>query len=150
MAQKDAPFSDADYQAIAGFRAGLRRFLRFSEEAALEAGITPQQHQLLLAIRGFRGEGAPTISDLADALQIRHHSAVGLVNRLEDGGLVRREGSQVERRKVHVHLTERGEAMLRSLVDVHRREYRLLADSIQPLLTRVAELDARQQSSASQ
>ena len=139
MAPSDLPVTDEDYRTIAAFRAGLRRFMRFSEEAALKVGLTPQQHQLLIAIRGFPQDGAPTIGDLANALQIRHHSAVGLVNRLEDAGYVRREGSTIERRKVHVYLTEQGSAVLRSLIDVHRREYRELAEAVQPLLQRVAE-----------
>ena len=76
--RRPIPLSNSDYKAIAAFRAVLRRFLHFSEEAAREAGISPQQHQLLLAIRGFSGEAdAPTIGDLAEALQIRHHSCRG-------------------------------------------------------------------------
>jgi DNA-binding MarR family transcriptional regulator len=137
--RKDTAVSDSDYQAIAAFRAGLRRFLRFSEEAALKAGITPQQHQLLLAIRGFQGPEPPSIGDLAEALQIRHHSAVGLVNRLEDADLVRREGSLVERRKVHVLLTERGEQKLESLTEAHRREYAELASMLRTLLDHLSE-----------
>ncbi|MGH2562271.1 MAG: MarR family winged helix-turn-helix transcriptional regulator [Thermomicrobiales bacterium] len=138
MSPIEMDFADEDYRTIAEFRAGLRRFMRFSEEAALAVGLTPQQHQLLLAVRGFPAAGTPTIGDLANALQIRHHSAVGLVNRLEDNGFVRREGSTIERRKVHVHLTDEGAKVLRSLIDAHRREYRLLVESVQPLLDSVA------------
>lgn len=141
MSPIDEPMSDEDFQAIAAFRAGLRRFLRFSEEAALQVGLTPQQHQLLIAVRGFSGPDAPTIGDLARALQVRHHSAVGLVNRLEDGGYVRREGSTVERRKVHVFLTQLGTDALSSLVAAHRREYQQLGDALRPFLDRVAEED---------
>ncbi|MGH2533940.1 MAG: MarR family winged helix-turn-helix transcriptional regulator [Thermomicrobiales bacterium] len=142
MSPEADSLTDDDYHTIAAFRAGLRRFLRFSEDAARSIGLTPRQHQLLLAIRGTSAAGAPTIGDLALALQIRHHSAVGLVNRLEDHGLVRREGSTVERRKVHVHLTDKGADMLRSLTQAHRREYRLLVESVQPLLDRVAAKQA--------
>jgi DNA-binding MarR family transcriptional regulator len=105
----------------------LRRFLHFSEEAAREAGISPQQHQLLLAIRGFSGESeAPTIGDLAEALQIRHHSCVGLVDRLEAAGLVSRSTTDQDARKVFVHLTPQGEEMLARLTSAHRREHREL------------------------
>ena len=122
-----APLSDADYQAIAAFRAVLRRFLHFSEEAARGAGISPQQHQLLLAIRGYAGDGAsPTIGELADALQIRHHSAVGLVDRLEAAGLVSRSTAEADARKVFVHLTPQGDEVLSGLTSAHRREHREL------------------------
>jgi DNA-binding MarR family transcriptional regulator len=139
MALKEAPLPDEDYAAIAAFRAGLRRFMRFSEEAAQEVGLTPQQHQLLLAIRGFPGPEAPTIGELAEALQIRHNSAVGLINRLEDGGYVRRRGSTVERRRVHVDLTDKGVSALRSLTAAHRREHRQLASLLHDLLDRVGD-----------
>jgi DNA-binding MarR family transcriptional regulator len=125
--RRPIPLSNADYKAIATFRAVLRRFLHFSEEAAREAGISPQQHQLLLAIRGFSGESeAPTIGDLAEALQIRHHSCVGLVDRLEAAGLVSRSTTDQDARKVFVHLTPQGEEMLARLTSAHRREHREL------------------------
>src|SRR5690606_30729116 len=84
------PLSDRDYRALAEFRSALRRFLHFSEQAAREAGITPAQHQLLLAVRGFAGPGTPVVGDLAEALQLRHHSTVELVDRAERAGLVTR------------------------------------------------------------
>jgi DNA-binding MarR family transcriptional regulator len=122
-----APLSDADYQAIAAFRTVLRRFLHFSEEAARAAGISPQQHQLLLAIRGYAGEGgAPTIGELAEALQIRHHSAVGLVDRLEAAGFVSRSTAETDARKVFVHLTPQGDEVLAGLTSADRREHREL------------------------
>lgn len=131
------PLNDADYQAIATFRAVLRQFLHFSEEAARAAGISPQQHQLLLAIRGYSGEGdAPTIGDLAQALQIRHHSCVGLVDRLEAAGLVSRSTGEPDARKVFVRLTAQGEAVLAGLTSAHRREHRELSavlDALQHL-----------------
>src|SRR3954452_22476130 len=86
----EAALSDADFKAIAEFRAELRRFLRFSEEAARSAGVTPQQHQLLLAVRGWRGEAPPSVGDIATALQVRHNSAVGLIDRSVRDGLVER------------------------------------------------------------
>src|SRR5215475_8060129 len=92
---REQPLSDDDYRALAAFRAGLRRFLRFSEDAARAAGLTPQQHQLLVAVRGHAGPEPPTIGELADALQIKHHSAVGLIDRMTEAGYVRRASSTV-------------------------------------------------------
>lgn len=127
------PFDDDDYRALAAFRAGLRRFVRFSEDAARAAGLSPQQHQLLLAVRGHDGPEPPTIGDLADALQIRHHSAVGLIDRMEDGGLVRRERSAIDSRRVHVAISPAGEDVLRSLTAAHRQELRRLSELLRPL-----------------
>jgi DNA-binding MarR family transcriptional regulator len=133
--RKQIPLSDADYQAIAAFRAVLRRFLHFSEEAARAAGISPQQHQLLLAIRGYAGEGeAPSIGELAEALQIRHHSAVGLVDRLETAGLVSRSTAETDARKVFVHLTSQCDEVLAGLTSAHRREHRELSVVLEALL----------------
>src|SRR5688572_26743677 len=118
------PVSDAEYETLAAFRYALRRFLRFSEEAAQEAGLTPQQHQALLAIKGFPGRDRVTISELAERLQIRHHSAVGLVSRLVAQGLVTREQDSADRRQVYVALTESGTEMLERLTAAHREELR--------------------------
>src|SRR3954465_10229842 len=118
--------SDEEYQALAAFRAELRRFLGFSEEAARAAGLSPQQHQLLLAVRGHAGEMPPTVGDLATALQVKPHSMVGLINRMVQAGYVKREPSTVDQRAVHVVLTTRGEDVLRSLTSAHRSEHRQL------------------------
>ena len=126
--------SNAEYQALASFRAELRRFLRFSEEAARAAGLSPQQHQLLLAIRGFPGEAAPTVGDLADALQVKHHSMVGLINRTVQAGFLRREPSPVDQRAVHVVLTPQGEEILRALTVAHRSEHRQLKRVLRQLI----------------
>lgn len=134
VSMSEPPFSDDDYRAIAAFRAGLRRFIRFSEDAAREAGLSPQQHQLLLAVRGHAGDAPPTIGELAEALQIKHHSVVGLVDRMVQGGYVAREGSAVDNRRVHVVITPAGEAVLRSLTSAHRREHRQLREVL-PRLT---------------
>jgi DNA-binding MarR family transcriptional regulator len=133
------PFTDDDYRAIAAFRAGLRRFIRFSEDAARAAGLSPQQHQLLVAIRGHPGSEPPTIGDLARALQIKHHSAVGLVDRMEQGGYVQRKGSTIDNRRVHVVIAPAGEAVLRSLTAAHRQEHQHLHELLQRL---TAELEA--------
>jgi DNA-binding MarR family transcriptional regulator len=110
--------SDADYQQLLAFRDGLRRFLRWSEQHALQAGITPAQHQLLLAIRGHAG-GAPTIGDVADHLLLRHHSVVGLVDRAVWAGLVERQIDTEDPRSVRLRLTTSGSRRLAELVAAH-------------------------------
>src|ERR1700680_5030922 len=99
--------SDADYQRLLGFRDNLRRFLRWSEQYVLDAGINPAQHQLLLAIRGHAG-GAPTIGEVADHLLLRHHSVVGLVDRAELAGLVVRHVDAEDLRVVRLGVTTSG------------------------------------------
>ena len=116
--------SDRDYRALAQFRHALRVFQRFSEDAARAAGTTPAQHQLLLAIRGFRGDGAPVIGDLAEALQLRHHSVVELVDRADAAGLVRRNTDPLDQRRQRVELTSAGRDVLEGLSVVHRDELR--------------------------
>ena len=134
---KPARVTDAEYQALANFRYALRRFLRFSEDAAHEAGLAPQQHQALLAIKGFRDESPMTIGELAERLQIRHHSAVGLVDRLGSEGLVARKQSKTDRRQVHLTLTARGEAVLERLSAQHREELRRAGPEIADLLQKL-------------
>jgi DNA-binding MarR family transcriptional regulator len=115
--------SAADYRAIAEFRYQIRKFLHFSEEAARAEGLEPQQHQMLLAIKALAEDGEPTIGRLAEHLFIRHHSAVGLIDRLEERQLVKRErASNGDRRQVSVRLTGEGEDKLRRLTSVHRAE----------------------------
>jgi DNA-binding MarR family transcriptional regulator len=111
----------ADYQSLAGFRYQLRRFLRFSEDAARRAGLEPQHHQLILAIKGKPDDDEPRIAYLAERLQIQHHSAVELVDRLVKKGLITRTRDGEDRREVHVHLTARGEKVLGELT-LHMRE----------------------------
>jgi DNA-binding MarR family transcriptional regulator len=113
---------DEDYRALASFRFEIRRFLHFSEAAAHAEGLEPQQHQFLLAVRGCKGPDGPTIKQLADQLLIRHHSAVGLADRLMDRGLVHRERGGEDRRQVQVRLTPLGESALRRLSSEHRSE----------------------------
>jgi DNA-binding MarR family transcriptional regulator len=115
--------SSADYRSLAEFRFQLRRFLAFSEEQAREVGLNPQQHQLLLLIRAAAPE-APTIGHLAERLILRHHSVVGLVDRLEQRGLVRRRRSPEDRRQARVSITRRGERILHRLALAHRAELR--------------------------
>ncbi len=113
-----------DYESLAEFRHQIRRFLRFSERAARNAGLEPRQHQLLLAIKGLPSNVRPKIAEVAERLQIQHHSAVELVNRLEAGGFVRRERGEQDRREVHLQLTPKGEKVLRELSLHHREELR--------------------------
>ncbi len=131
------PLTKAEYVALAGLRHALRQFLRFSEEAALDAGLTPQQHQALLAIKGFPDRDCVTVGELADRLQIRHHSAVGLVDRLVGQGLAARRQPAEDRRRVNVTLTARGEAILERLSTAHREQLRRLGPEIDGLLHRL-------------
>ncbi len=120
----------ADYEALASFRYTLRRFLRFSEMAAEEAGVTPQQYQALVAIKGFPGRDQVTVGEMAERLLIAHHSAVGLVDRLVAQGLVSREVSSEDRRQVFVSLTLQGEQVLEGLAAHHREELRRIGSSL--------------------
>src|SRR3954452_17414480 len=98
--------TDEDYRRLLELRTGLRRFLRWSERRAAEAGLTPAQHQLLLAIRGYPDPRGPTIGDVADSLLLRHHSAVGLVDRAATAGLVERGPDSDSQSVVRLRLTE--------------------------------------------
>src|SRR5690349_6828631 len=113
-----------EYRALSEFRYHIRRFLHFSEEAARSEGLEPQQHQILLAVRGLADRHGPTVGELADHLLIRHHSAVGLVDRLAAHGLVERVRDDADRRQVRVSLTPEGDAKLRRLSTVHKEELR--------------------------
>jgi len=118
--------TDADYQRLLAFRTELRRFLHWSEERARDQGLTPAQHQLLLAIRGHDGPEGPTVGDVASALLLRHHSAVGLVDRASDAGLVRRHPDPVDQRVVRLRLTARGARVLATLSEQHLEELQRL------------------------
>ena len=115
------PNKPIDYQALAELRYQVRKFLRFSEEASRAAGIEPQQHQLLLAIKGLPEGMPPTIGALAERLQLQHHSAVELVDRSAQRSLVRRVRSTSDQRQVFIRLTAKGERILRDL-SVHHRD----------------------------
>jgi DNA-binding MarR family transcriptional regulator len=107
---------------LARFRYELRKFLRFSERAARACGVTAQQHQLLLGVAGFTGRGWATVSELAECLQARHNAVVGLVQRAERRGLVRKSHAGRDRRFVRVHVTPRGRRLLRKLSGLHWKE----------------------------
>jgi DNA-binding MarR family transcriptional regulator len=124
----------ADYERLAEFRYLLRRFLIFSETAAEEAGLTAQQHQALLAIKGFPGRHHITTGELAERLGIRHHSAVGLVDRLASKALVNRRSGSDDRRQVLIELTSKAEDVLAKLSAAHRSELERLAPLLRTLL----------------
>jgi DNA-binding MarR family transcriptional regulator len=126
------------YELLAALRHSLRGFQRFSREAALAAGLTPQQHQALLAIKGFPGRDYVSVGELAEALQLRPHSAVGLVDRLARRHLVLRTPSAADRRRVEVRLSPRGEACIEGLSAAHLRELRQLGPGIRRLLEAMA------------
>ncbi len=113
-----------DYQALAGFRYEIRRFLNFSENAARAAGVEPQQHQALLALEGLPPAMPATVGALAERLQIRHNSAVELSRRLEAKGLIVRTRSRSDAREVLLRVTPRGERLLARLSLSHRDELR--------------------------
>ena len=112
----------SDYRVLAAFRFEIRKFLAFSEKAAREAGVEPQQHQLMLAVKGLPSGQRPTIRSLADRLCVEHHTTVALVDKLEARGFVTRERGSDDRREVFVHLTAPGLALLRKLSALHRAQ----------------------------
>lgn len=123
----------AEYEALAAFRYELRRFLRFSERAARSHGLTPQQHQLLLALKGFPARDWATISELAERLQLRHHSVVGEIDRAVSAGLVHRSPHAADRRAVEIRLTPQGETVLASLTATHRGELQRMRERLASL-----------------
>jgi DNA-binding MarR family transcriptional regulator len=117
--------SDRDYRALARFRYALRIFLGFSAQAARHAGLAPNQHQLLLAIRGWDGpDTGPTIGDVAQQLQLQHHSVVELVNRAVMADLVTRQPDPDDRRRQRLALTDHGARQIATLSAAHRDELR--------------------------
>jgi len=135
-----------DYRALAAFRYSIRKFLRFSEEAARQAGIEPQHHQLMLALKGLPDGTRATVGELAERLQIQHHSSVELINRLVEQGLVQRKRSGEDRRQVLISLTARGERMLRELSIHNRQELQASAPELIAALRSVLDGGRRPQS----
>lgn len=125
------PVTDDEYARLLEFRTGLRRFLRWSEEQAERAGLSPAQHQLLLAVRGHRDRRGPTVGEIADHLVLRPHSAVELIDRATHAGLVERRADPDDRRVVRVVLTDAGEAVLGQLSRLHLDELHRLAPTLQ-------------------
>ena len=120
----DRSLTSSDYEALAELRYQVRRFLHFSEQASRKAGLEPRQHQLMLAVKGLPAGVRPRIGELAERLQIQHHSAVELANRLARGGYIRRHRAETDRREVLLELTPKGEKVLRELSLHHREELR--------------------------
>ena len=125
--------SEEDYRRLLELRTGLRRFLRWSEQQARAAGLTPAQHQLLLAIRGHTDSRGPTVGDVAGHLLLRHHSAVGLVDRAEAAGLVTRRPDADNVSAVRLHLTANGSRRLEALSELHLQELEHLAPTMHAL-----------------
>jgi DNA-binding MarR family transcriptional regulator len=125
--------TDEDYRRLLELRTGLRRFLRWSGQEAEAAGVTPAQHQLLLAIRGHGDGRGPTVGDVAGHLLLRHHSAVGLVDRAEAAGLVVRTADPENPSAVRLGLTEEGARRLEALSELHLAELEHLAPTMRAL-----------------
>ena len=138
MSRRRIPKSQ--YESLAALRYALRRFLNFSQDAARGSGLTPQQHQALLAIKGFPGRDYVSITELAERLQLRHHSTIGLVDRLARAGLLRRTPSAVDRRRVEVRLTPRGERVIERLSATHLQELRQLGPELHRLVGTIIAL----------
>lgn len=135
--QKPRPdISQADYQRLSEFRYLIRRFLEFSQVQANDAGLTPRQHQALLAIKGYPGGGPVTVGDLAERLLIRHHSAVELVNRLAEAGLVARDQDKADNRRVLLQLTPLADDRLADLSAAHLDELSRIEPMLRRLLSR--------------
>jgi DNA-binding MarR family transcriptional regulator len=135
--------SKSQYEKLAAFRYALRQFLHFSEQAAHAAGITPQQHQALLAIKGFPGRDCVAVGELAERLQLRPHSAVGLIDRLVAEKLVARAPSARDRRQVFIQLTRRGEKALERLSCVHSEQLKRMGPDLIHRLEQLISADER-------
>jgi DNA-binding MarR family transcriptional regulator len=140
----------SDYQALAEFRYQIRRFLHFSEQVVKQAGLERGQYQLMLAIKGMPPEVRPRIRELANRMQIRHHSAVELVNRLEAGGFVHRARAQDDRREVLLALTTKGEKVLAELALHHRDELRTAGPDLVNALRRIMREGKASQTAATE
>jgi DNA-binding MarR family transcriptional regulator len=129
----------AEYESLADFRYALRRFLQFSELAAEAVGLTPRQHQALLAIKGFPGRDHITNGELAERLRIKHQSAVGLVNRLVSQVLITRTQSDDDAREVFLRLTRHGEELLEQLSAAHKDELRRIGPKLTASLQKLTK-----------
>jgi DNA-binding MarR family transcriptional regulator len=136
MSRSNGPgvLADADYQRLLVFRSELREFLRWSEQTAHDAGLTPSLHQLLLVVRGHTAPSGPTIGDAARALHIRHHSAVELAQRAEHACLLTRDRDPLDHRQLRLRLTDHGHAQLESLTREYLPRIGALADTLEQIL----------------
>lgn len=126
------PLTKQDFEALAQFRFGIRRYLRFSEETVRGYGLTPQQYQLLLALKGHPGREWATVGELADRLQLRHHSVVELLNRAQRKSLIERGPDPTDRRTVRVQLSRAGEQTLERLSTLHRDQLHRMQTALTP------------------
>jgi DNA-binding MarR family transcriptional regulator len=140
--RRSAHLEASEYQQLASFRYALRSFLRFSETAAEKVGLTAQQYQALLAI--CAADGHVTINDLAQQLLVRHNSAVGLVDRLTAQGLLTRDPSPQDGRKVYLRLTAKGDRVLEKLAEVHREELRRIGPQLEALLHDITQAETNE------
>lgn len=131
MKIKTRGLNKADFEQLSEFRYQMRRFERFSEQAAQSEGITPLQYLLLLHIKGYPERDWATVGELAERLQAQHHGVVALVSRCEALSLVRRQVSATDRRQVEVHLEKAGERVLAKLAELHRAELKSLEGAFQ-------------------
>lgn len=128
------PLLDEDYRRLLAFRSELRDFLRWSEQTAHDAGLTPALHQLLLVLRGHPAQPGPTIGQAAEELHIRHHSAVELAQRAESAGLIHRERDTLDHRRIHLTLTDGGREQLETLTRRHLTRIQTLAQTLDGVL----------------
>ena len=129
-----------DYEALAAFRYAMRKFLSFSKRALkAEARLTPEQYEALLALKAFSLKSGLTVGQLSERLQVKHHTAVSLVNRMEEMALVRRESNEADRREVFVRLTPAGSRVLAQVAVLHRREIRIRSPEMIEALIRLRE-----------
>jgi len=136
---------NADYKALADFRSQLRRFLRQSEDAAAAVGLKPQQYQVMLMVKGLVADGIePSISAIAERLHLRHHSVVGLIDRLEKNHLVTRQRADADQRNVLVSLTHEGNILIQKLSRFHQETLRSLGPDLVTSLQAVVDGAARE------
>ncbi|ACZ41999.1 transcriptional regulator, MarR family [Thermobaculum terrenum ATCC BAA-798] len=133
--------TEQQYQALANLRYVIRKFLHFSESAARQAGVEPQQHQLMLAIKGLPEGAKPTIGEIAERLQVQHNTAVELVNRAEAAGYVRRMKDRDDKRQVLVWLTDQGERVLDMLSAIHMSELKVMGPQLIQALESIVKED---------
>ena len=139
-ADTERPLTDDEYRSLAQFRYALRRFLAFSEDAARQQGLTPSQHQLLLTVRGAEATGsAPSLTDIAEQLRVRLHSAGELVGRAVEHRLIERRPDPNDARRVLVTTTTEGRAHLEELSRLHRRELRRFRTEMNQVLSTIDE-----------
>jgi DNA-binding MarR family transcriptional regulator len=143
-----AKITHADYRLLASFRYEMRKFLAFSEQAARDAGVEPQQHQMLLAVRGLPEGARPTIGTIAERLCVQHHTAVALADKLEERGFLRRERGLPDKREVLLHITSEGEALLRELSALHRQQLGVVGPALVSALEAILQHHAARRTDA--